>query len=199
LNKSHLGDAYDYVKKSLLEYFVLEKNQILTIPLFTEPFIVENNDLAFYSHITGSSQTDIIKDPFLPANRDSYLVRALEKINHHLVVFIDPDTGLSQNLGRLQNKYLNLEEVVPFASRAKNVIIYDQSFSNSRSEAKHDNMRTKLHFFFENSIFGFYVDLQASFLFLSKSEQLIQDLQNDLVSKHFVLDERIITLPKNNC
>ncbi len=132
MNTQHLGDAYDYVKKVILETLKegLQK-EIYVLPMFTDTF--EGEELALYRNLTSCDeiehrviftvQTIGNIDTDEGINRPNYFEnRNLD----NYILFIDPDTGINDTRGR---DFVNYEEIANVARDNNILVVYDQSFN----------------------------------------------------------------------
>ncbi len=155
MNTEHLGDAYDYVKKVILETLKaglkeelkeglkeelkegLEglKRKIYVLPMFTDTF--EGEELAFYRNLTSYDeierrvifrvQTTGNIDTEEGINRPNYFDFEVNNRNlDNYIVFIDPNTGIKDEQG---HGVVNYEEIANVARDNNILVVYDQSFN----------------------------------------------------------------------
>lgn len=124
MNLSHLGDALDYWKGSVIE--MMRDGKLQVVPMFTDLAEWAQEDIETYARLLHVEPDDILKrgkdDLFSNATRDNYFRNLGE---HDL--FLDPDTGIA--LSRKAARYVVPSEIIGLLpeSRSRVLLIYQHA------------------------------------------------------------------------
>jgi hypothetical protein len=159
MNSSYFGDSYDLVKKVLID---LVKNLGYTIaidPMFTdnyEPYSIAFCKLVGVQHF---------ENELVPSS--------------NVCLFIDPDKGIKEIRSLEHVSYEDLQNKCEKGYGL--LMVFDQSFSRSNSKNILVLMNQKLAILHRLGLFGLYYRSHANFIFLSKDERRITDVESALL------------------
>ena len=160
----YLGDSYDLVKRFLRDS--LES----VAPLYAHPDFVPAKIRADYTKLTLIPIFDIAQHP-----------------SGDFGLLLDPDTGipLPKAIGRKTSRaHATLEFIVEINQELhpKYMICFDQSHHRVADLAKDKQRADKMAKLEEAGIHCFYYVSHACFLFMSKDEQTVDDLRQQLIA-----------------
>ncbi len=214
MNTQHLGDAYDYVKKVILE--TLKKGlqkKIYVLPMFTDTFNderlasnYEQTPLAFYKNLTSCDEIEhrvILKQQTEGNIDDDKWIKRTEYFDNrnldHYIVFIDPDKGINGK----GHKYVSYEEIANVARDNNILVVYDESFTRAKHTEKVREVQQKIAEIEKTGIektgiHCFYLNLnkQLCFAFISKDKNLLEKAKELLIKRNVALLSRLI--PEEN-
>jgi hypothetical protein len=168
MDLKHFGDAYDVVKRSLLQW--LEPfGPWAAHPMFTHP-VTPDQAAAFARMLRVPLVSTEILAP--DTDRRSYLSVGTSARS----VFLDPDTGirLHRRERHRSTEFVFADELVAIAADRPNglVLVFDQSVPRG-SERK--SVETKLQLLGGQGLAGFGYVSQACFLVLGTSTELVME------------------------
>jgi len=188
-----LGDSYDIVKQSLLQWLG-SIGTWAAHPMFTESLSPEQTSA--FSCLLGTRL--LSKETFtLESDRRVYLAPARDCGCH---VFLDPDTGirLEPTRGRRAPLYVFGTELVEIASARPDrlTLVFDQCLARGRER---EQLRDKLSYFAEQGLYGFAYASHASFVLVGKDGSLVNKALETLKRESRLPDSRfVVQEPQNN-
>lgn len=187
MNLKHFGDAYDIVKKSLLQWLA-PFGPWGVHPMFTHEVSVA--EAAQFSEFLGAPvlSTDVLR---LTSRRGGYLGACGDCRS----VFLDPDTGvrLHRRQRHRATEFVFDEELLALTVMRPDglVMVFDQSIPRGGEAAQ---TQTKLDHFARHGVSGFAYVSQACFLILSQSEQLAHVAREQVIASSGLPDARILAV-----
>ncbi len=196
MNTQHLGDAYDLVKKVILETLKAGLNKkIYALPMLTDAF--NDGQLAFYKNLTSC---DEIKTEKIPSNSEDR-TKYFETEKSDGIIFVDPNTGIKQEKisGRKLSakekvNYISFDELRTISEQCDLLVVYDESFSNATATEKVREVQRKIARIEQTGIHCFYLNMnkQLCFAFISKNDNLLQEARDLLVRERVLRPARIV-------
>ena len=191
MDLKHFGDAYDIVKKSLLEWLAAFGPWGVH-PMFTHK--VTSAEAAAFSRLLGAPllSTEVLR---LDSDRTEYFAACGDCRS----IFLDPDTGL--RLHRRQRhrstEFVFADELAAIVNERPNglVMTFDQSLPRGDENAK---VRSKLDHFVGHGVAGFAYVSQVCFLVLGQSTQIVNQARKDVLDKSGLPKARIVTAASPN-
>ena len=156
MHPEFFGDSYDLVKRFFIQELKTLGYTVAMEPMFTGTW--GDQEQQFF-RLMGASRMD----PRIN------LVRS--------ALFLDPDTGINAKGGKAHVSFKALAEQ---ANSSSIVFAFDQSFSRQMKPT--EIMQEKLRQMEELNCHAMYYDSHARFLFVSKSQGLLQELKAHLHS-----------------
>ncbi len=167
MNPRGFGDSFDIVKRFFIKILKDAGYEVYVEPMFTGDG--EDNEHRFISFIGANEGTPT---------------------SHKSAFFIDPDTGIGN---RTTTKHITIQSIIRYLDKFEVVMVYDHSFSRSRSIE--DQMREKLNLFTKLGGHGFYYNSHARFLFVTKVGTITNKLVH-LLQQSGLPRNRLISLYK---
>lgn len=175
MDLKHLGDAYDIVKRSLLQW--LEPfGPWAAHPMFTHP-------------VTPAHATAFARVLRVPLASTEVLTLDTDRVRYLAVgrgarsVFLDPDTGirLHRRERHRSTEFVFADELVAIAADRPNglVVVFDQSVPRG-SERK--SVETKLEHLGRQGVAGFGYVSQVCFLVLGASTELVEEAHGCVIA-----------------
>lgn len=168
MDLKHFGDAYDIVKRSLLQW--LEPfGPWAAHPMFTHP--VTSAQAAAFARVlrVPLASTEVLA---LDTDRGRYLAVCSGERS----VFLDPDTGvrLHRRERHRSTEFVFADELVAIASNRPNglVLVFDQSVPRGSERA---SVEAKLEHLGRQGVAGFGYVSQVCFLVLGASTELVKE------------------------
>jgi len=166
-----LGDSFDIVKRSLLEWLgVLGAWSVF--PMFTDDW--PEDQLQIYRRIL---QVDLVSHEKLTrmTDRKAFFSKAYNCSTH---LFLDPDTGLMLGDGteRTSLAHIYLPELLRIVKRNSDLLtmIFDQSINRGdKNIDKEGQLRAKLGKLQSEGVFGFAYVSHACFLLVGMNHDLV--------------------------
>lgn len=185
MDLKHFGDAYDIVKKSLLQWMA-PFGPWGVHPMFTHD--VSDVEAAKFSEFLGVPllSTHVLERN---SNRSGYLGACGECRS----IFLDPDTGVRLHRRERQRatEFIFEDELLTIARTRSDglVMVFDQSIPRG-SEVAH--VQSKLDHFARQGVAGFAYVSQACFLVLSSSHQIAAEARSQVLVASGLPDARIL-------
>ena len=167
MNPRGFGDSFDIVKRFFIKILKDAGYEVYVEPIFIGDW--DDNEHRFIS--------------FIGAKEGS-------PTSHKSALFIDPETGIGD---RTTSKHITIQSIIRHLDKFEVVMVYDQSFSRSRSIE--DQMREKLNLFTKLGGHGFYYNSHARFLFVTKVDTITKKLVH-LIQQSGLPRNRLISLFK---
>lgn len=155
MNPKWFGDSFDIVKRFFIENLNDIGYRVVVNPMLTEK--LDNLEEKYYK--------------LLKAHHIN------EKNNQKSALFFDPDTGVGK---KKTTKHITIKCIADELKNYDIVFSFDQSFSRCENPA--DKINEKLKMLQETGNFGMYYDSHARFLFAAKSDEIIREFKNKLLS-----------------
>ncbi|MEW5983454.1 MAG: hypothetical protein AB1806_13960 [Acidobacteriota bacterium] len=185
MDLKHFGDAYDIVKKNLLQWLA-PFGPWAVHPMFTHK--VSKPEAKRFSQFLGVPllSTNILK---LDTKRKEYL----EPCGRCRSIFLDPDTGvrLHRRERHRATEFIFEDELLTIVRARPSglVMVFDQSVPRGR-EAK--QAQSKLDHFAAHGVVGFAYVSQACILVLSQSPQIADEARSQVLRASGLPDVRIL-------
>lgn len=136
MNLSHLGDALDHWKGSLIE--VIGDKSLQVVPMITDRDRWTQENFGTYARLLHRNPEDILKkekdDLFSNRTRHGYFCNLDEGD-----LFLDPDTGIARD-EKVEKKHISFSEIAVLLSKSKSrmLLVYQHASRNK------DGVREKL-------------------------------------------------------
>lgn len=155
MNTKYLGDSYDLVKRFFTRELTSLGYRVVADPMFTGTWTEEEKSRFFT------------------------LVQASPEVNHagRTALFLDPDTGVHE---RQSQQHVSYARIADETQKFQLVLSFDQSFS--RKEAPAAVIQRKIEAMRALGCSAIYYDSHARFLFASRSDAVILELRDHLIS-----------------
>jgi hypothetical protein len=185
MDLKHFGDAYDIVKRSLLQWLA-PFGPWVAHPMFTHAVTPEQmSALARLVGVPVASSAVLAQE----TNRAEYL--RLDAAARS--VFLDPDTGvrLHRRERHRSTEFVFAEELVAIAKDRPSglVLVFDQSVPRGSERAQ---VEAKLQHLGRSGVSGFGYISQACFLALGASSQLVVEARSELLRASELPESRIV-------
>ncbi len=195
MHPSKLGDSYDIVKQSLLQWLAPCGGMWDVHPMFAEDYSTRyptfNADYRKFLGVPYLTSVEPIPDK---PRRKAYFERTTRSHpRHHLL--LDPDTGLVPELKNNKKQHLTYEELVEIARKrpGKLILVFDQSYSrNENEENKRCKTLEKLSRLRKNGLYGIAYLSHANFILVSTDKQMIINAKRTLLEQSRLSENRLI-------
>ena len=195
MHPSKLGDSYDIVKQSLLQWLAPCGGEWAVHPMFAKNYGQEyptfNHDFSKFLGIPL-----LTEDP-IPSQmeRAAYFKRTTSSCSdRHL--FLDPDTGLVPELKNKKKQYLTYKELVEIARKRteKLIMVFDQSIDRDLlvSGQPKEQMKRKLEWLKKCGVYGVAYHSHANFILVSTDKQMIINAKRTLLEQSRLPENRLI-------
>ncbi len=175
MRRQHFGDNYDITKRFLMSGLA-PNGPWGIIPMFTDEW--SQQWIEEFECLLGGK---VLITECIKATRHREQVTSAGDWDGH--VFIDPDTGVQfPDSSTGSTSHVRLNELVREAqARPKRLIlVFDQSYANSKTPAKVRLIKSKLAHLERNGVVGFGYRGQASFLILSCDPDAVKQAKQRL-------------------
>ena len=156
MNPDFLGDSYDLVKRFFCRELSILGYTVNVDPMFTGDW--NGSEQNFFRLICAQTE-------------------ATTKHSSRTALFIDPDTGIREKIGK---QHVSFDRLLRETTKNEVVFAFDQSFS--RQAKSHEVMSSKLAVIEARGCHGMYYDSHARFLFASSQQSCLRKLRDHLVS-----------------
>jgi hypothetical protein len=163
MNKKHLGDSYDLVKR----FFYQELDPIARLYAHPEFVPLEIRD----------PYTKVTRLPILPETGP----------DGRFGIVLDPDTGVrlpDNTVHRVSRRHVTLQFIVELNTKRhpEYVICFDQSHHRKHEHSREDQRKAKMEFLRTHGIPSFYYVSHAPFLFTSHKSETLRSILDRLIS-----------------
>lgn len=155
MNPQWFGDSFDIVKRFFVENLNAIGYHVVVDPMLTGKWNGLEHD--FYK--------------FLKA------YPLLDKSSTKMALLLDPDTGIGN---KITKRHVTVTYIADQLRHHELVFSFDQSFSRGGSAS--EKIKAKLKQLKETGNHGFYYDSHARFLFAAKSVEILNELEQQLLS-----------------
>jgi hypothetical protein len=158
LRPEFLGDSYDIVKRFFCETLRSLGYTVYIDPLFTGDW--SGQERTFYQFLGAEPYTGVKPRPQATA------------------LFLDPDTGVNEKGG---SSHVSYDRLIKEAKKHSIVFVFDQAFSRAgKAESK---LQAKLNKVAQFGCAALYYTSHAQFLFVSREQQYLDQLRNELLAR----------------
>lgn len=134
MNRDHLGDAYDYWKRAMLDVLRGGGRTLKIIPMFTDDPKWSEQEVSTYEFLLGASTHEVVSPVKFHRKKGSrsYFDHAKKWRKYDL--FLDPDTGIASNKSRhsskknrISTKHLKNSELKKLLNETNLVAVYQHA------------------------------------------------------------------------